>query len=226
MGRTPEKTKLLIHRIIWGVLLLTGILVLTVNPPTKAVEIVNDSGYINNYYAALDETSVDIEIEFNVAVDSGDITVAFYDADDKCLVTESEYFWGGDKKVSRTFYGIPGKVASYEIINFENTAYVDTDYKYYFYLPCLIALIMLISSLLLSCKVYQYNEQTIIVYAGWYHHYLKINDEIFDEHNTILSYSAITLSCKLANDTEVIATISLTNRIALKINGKLYTKPK
>ena len=63
-----------------------------------------------------------------------------------------------------------------------------------------------------------------MVYAGWYHHYILINGEKYDEHNTITFFTPILLSASLDDGSEVKATISLTNRIALKINGKLYQK--
>lgn len=74
----------------------------------------------------------------------------------------------------------------------------------------------------MSYKRYTYKNNEIIVYAGVYHHYIKINKEIFDEHDTIISYSPIKLSCLLNDGTDIVATISLTNRITLKINNKLY----
>lgn len=81
-----------------------------------------------------------------------------------------------------------------------------------------------ICALLLSCKIYRYNGMEIIVYAGWYHHYIKVSGVLVDTHNTILSYTPIVLSATLEDGTELQATISLTNRISLKINNKLYLK--
>lgn len=90
----------------------------------------------------------------------------------------------------------------------------------------IIIFIVFIASLLLSCKVYNYNGYEIIVYAGWFHNYIKVNGSIADEYNTISSWTAIILSCALDDDTELKATISLSNRIALKINNKLYKETK
>lgn len=85
---------------------------------------------------------------------------------------------------------------------------------------------MFIASLCLSYKVYEYRGSEIVVYAGWYHHYIKVDGIKTDEHNTLVSFSAINLSCVLDDGTDIKVTITLTNRISLKINDRLYTKTK
>ena len=103
--------------------------------------------------------------------------------------------------------------------------YNSSDLHFDEILFCCIFLIVLaffIGTLLLSCKVYEYNGRQIIVYAGWYYHYVKIDGEKLDEHNTIIAYTPIVLSCMLDDGTPLQATISLTNRIALKINNRLW----
>ena len=86
--------------------------------------------------------------------------------------------------------------------------------------------LFLIGSLLLSCKVYDYDGKEVIVYAGWFHHYMKVSGVPLDEHNTIMYFTPIVLSTTLKDGTILQATISLTNRISLKINNQLYTKEK
>lgn len=81
-----------------------------------------------------------------------------------------------------------------------------------------------ISTLFLSCKVYDYNGNSIVVYAGWFHNYIKVNGKKFDEHNTFTSYTAILLPCVLDDGTDVKVTITRSNRISLKINNRLYTQ--
>lgn len=78
-----------------------------------------------------------------------------------------------------------------------------------------------IASLLLSYKDYEYNGNNIVVYAGWYHHYIKVNGNKIDEHNTLVSFTAILLSCTLDDGTDIKVTITMTNRISLKINNQL-----
>ena len=79
-----------------------------------------------------------------------------------------------------------------------------------------------IGSLTLNCKVYTYNGKEIIVYAGWSNHYIKVDGEIMDEYRAFIFLTPIELSCYLSDGTALYTTISLTNRIKLKINGNLY----
>lgn len=77
-------------------------------------------------------------------------------------------------------------------------------------------------ALSLSCKVYTYKNYQIIVYAGWFHHYIKVNEEIVDEHSTLITYVPITLETTLDSGEKIFARISTSNRISLEINDKLY----
>lgn len=156
-------------------------------------------------------------------VDSVSVTVAFYDIDGNLLYQKSNFFIGYGKIVSDNFF-IEGEVDSYEIISYTATYSSDVIIilvPVFIYFDIVI-FAFLISSLLLSYKNYQYAGNEIIVYAGWYHHYIKINGTKVDEHNTIMNFTAISLSTTLDDSTKLVATISLTNRIALKINDKLY----
>ena len=224
-----EKKKLLIHRLIWFLLLLLGIIIPIIisNVPSKDVEIINDNGYINEYYESLDETNCEIEVIFNCEVDSGYILVAFYDSNGKLLSKENGYFYGHDNTVSSTFF-IDGKVDSYEILSYDINASNDTVYivTMLFIYGDIIVFTLFIASLLLSYKAYEYNGNEIVVYAGWYHHYIKVNGNKTDEHNTLVSFTAIPLSCTLDDGTDITVVITMTNRISLKINNQLYTKGK
>lgn len=224
-----EKKKLIIHRSIWFVLLLLGILIpiIVSYAPYKEVEIIDDNGYINEYYESLDETVCEIEVIFNCEVDSGFIMVAFYDSNGKLLSKENDYFYGYDNTVSSTFF-IDGEVDSYEILSYDINPSSGMSYTVIicFVYGDILIFSFFIASLLLSYKYYEYNGNEIVVYAGWYHHYIKINGDKFDEHNTLLSFTAIPLSCTLDDGTDIKVTITMTNRISLKINDKLYTKSK
>ena len=85
-----------------------------------------------------------------------------------------------------------------------------------------IFLALWITALTLSCKIYNFKQQEILVYAGASKHYIKVNGKIYDEHNTIVSFTPIVLSCTLESGDKIQATITLTNRISLKINDVLY----
>lgn len=224
-----EKKKILIHRLIWFILLLLGIIVPIIisNLPSKDIKIINDNGYINEYYEYIDETDCEIEVIFNCKVDSGYIMVAFYDSNGKLLSKENGYFYGYDNTVSSTFF-INGKVDSYEILSYDIDVSNDISNSVItlFIYGDIFVLLFFICSLFLSYKNYEYNGNELVVYAGWYHHYVKVNGNKMDEHNTLFSYTAISLSCILDDGTDIKVIITTSNRISLKINNQLYTKRK
>lgn len=215
-----EKRKVLMHRLIWlAIVLLIIFIPIIVNACQPALEIIDDNGYVDTYYTYSDETSVDIDITFNREVSSGYATVKFYDSSNYLLETKRIYFYGyNDKTVENSYTTVKGKVDKYEIISYEFEPTNDTAYIYIFLLP---AIIMLIGALLLSYREYDYNGKKVSVYAGWYHHNIRVNGELCDEHNTIMSWTPIKLSTTLEDGTKLDATISLTNRISLKANNRL-----
>lgn len=77
-------------------------------------------------------------------------------------------------------------------------------------------------SLSLSCKSYKYKNYRIIAYSGWFHHYVKVNEEMVDEHNTLITFTPITLESTLDSGEKIFVRISTLNSITLKINDKLY----
>lgn len=218
-----EKKKLLIHRLVWGILLLAGILtpIIVATVMNENVKMLDSDGYINYYYESTNQTSCEIEVTFNSDINYGNITVAFYDSNGKFLAEKTGYLFGYGKTQSATFY-INGKVDSYEVLEFDVTieSWLLIDISITVDIG---VFVFFIGSLLLSCKKYSYNDKEIIVYAGWYHHYIKVDGIKVDEHNTLISYTAITMSCILEDGTDLKATVTKTNRISLKINNRLYT---
>lgn len=215
-----EKKKLLIRRIIWLVLLIAGIVAAIIlgNIP---IDIVEHNGYITDY--SNNTSYLEIEVTFNHNVISGDVYVAFYDSNGDYLSTSYDYFYS-DGNTALLSFEVYGKADSYEIVNCD--VYPVIASTGYAFIYIFFILVFFIAVLLLSCKVYEYNGNSIVVYAGWFHHYIKVNGEKFDEHNTLTSYTPILLSCVLDDGAYVQATISRTNRISLKINNRLYTKGK
>lgn len=82
-----------------------------------------------------------------------------------------------------------------------------------------IALTFLCALLIRNYKSYIYNGKKIIVYSGFYHHYLKVDGQIVDEENTSISFTPIFLNYNL--DENIQAKISISNSISIKINGIL-----
>lgn len=231
-----EKRKIRFHRWSWGIILLTIILAAIFIPIiVKAVqpelEMVDDVGYINNYYETLDETSFTIEITFNRKVKSGYATVKYYDSSNNLIATKRSRFYAYDEQTAEGSYiTVDGKVDRYKIISFEfEPADIFSGDYFAIYLVVLFfggtfAIAFFISSLLLCYKEYSYNGNIISVYAGWFHHTLRINGEILDEHTTSISLTPIYLSTTLEDGTKLEATISHLNRISLKANDKLIMR--
>lgn len=217
-----EKTKALVHKLIWfGILLLIIFIPIIANAAQPQLELVNDNCCINEYYTYLDETSVDIELEFNRNVSSGYATIKFYNSSNQLLETKKEYFISYDNIAESNYILVDGKVDSYQVIYYEfEPTITPLFYLYYLLIP---VIIIFIGSLLISYKEYQVGGKTISVYAGWYHHTLRIDSVKYDEHNTIVSHTPIKLSTTLDDGTKLEATISLTNRITLKANDKLVS---
>ncbi len=223
-----EKRKIIFRKVIWTILLLIGIIapIIIANLPSEDVELIYDSGSIESYYESINSSTCNIEVTFNTEVESGYITVSFYNADNQLLSTEESYLWGYGTTLSGDFYSIPGKVDSYEIVNYTVTvanSEREAALTAFIFIDVFI-FVFFIAAMTLSLKICIYNGYTILIYAGWYHHYIKVNEIILDEHNTLFQFSAIELSCVLSDGTDLKARITTANRISLKINNQLYAR--
>lgn len=88
----------------------------------------------------------------------------------------------------------------------------------------IIFLSLAIASCCLNCKLYRIRvngkSYSIVVYAGWTHNYLYLDNELVDEYTSLFNYSPVYL-CTESDDLYIKTTISLSNRIATKVNHKL-----
>lgn len=225
-----EKIKLLVRRLVWGLLAAATIIIplVFVLFPDKEVEIESTVGNVKSYSGILDKTSYEIEITFNTKVSSCHILVSISDSKGKILSIEEGDLYGNGKTLSKTFT-VNGKAEAHNIVDFEAKAarmpvYIVSSVILIFVAPYVLCIF--IASLFLSCRVYDYYGIDIIVYTGWFHRYLKVNGEKTDEHNTLITFTPIRLSCTMYDGTDLKATITLTNRISLKVNNLLYTKRK
>ena len=214
-----EKKKVIIHRLSWLFIVVFIMIIPTIiNSSKPELKVIDYEGYINDYYSILDETSVTIYIKFNRKVNSGYATIIYYDDANNPLETKKSFFDAYGEKTAKSYEYISGKVSSFELKSYNfDTAFTGT-WIYFLLFP---AIIMLIGSLLLRYREYDYNGKKISVYAGWSHHTLRIDGELCDEHITIMSYTPLKLSTTLDDNIKIEATISLSNRISLKINDKL-----
>lgn len=220
-----EKKKLLIYRIVAIALLIVGIIVPIVVSKTEpsGVEIVDSNCYVE-YYDALDSSDCEFDVTFNKKLDGAQVQVNFYDEKENFLGQETIGLYGiGEKTLTGSVYFTGGNAGSYEIISYvvDNSLTREIIVYVFVVIDIILAMIML-CALLLSCKIYEYKGVEIIVYAGWYHHYIKVDGKKYDEHNTISTFVPINLFCILDDGTQLDVVISTTNRIALKINNQLY----
>lgn len=218
----PEQKKIRIWRIVLLSLFLLTLLWLFIYIAMPAK--VKDGNINTTYYSSLNESSCEIQLECNRRVDGATAEICFYATENLTypICTKTVEMFGIGDTLTAYVHNIPDNVKSFQIKSI--TIQDNISRLLIFSCACLPALLFFISALLLSCNVYIYNDKKIVVYAGWYHHYILINGEKYDEHNTITFFTPILLSASLDDGSEVKATISLTNRIALKINGKLYQK--
>lgn len=222
-----EKRFMLINRITFFVILVLNIVLPILLPNFQTELELLDSNVYYEYDEEWNYSECEVELIFNKSISSGSVIIYFYDVNGDLIDTSTAYFTEtGDIVYDEILY-IEGKIDSYELDNLDFNAeleFFDFVYLLYYFIP--VTLLLFIYSLLLSYRKYEYNNLEIEVYAGYYNHYIKINGEKFDEHKTLSSFTPIVLSCTLDSGEKVQVTISLTNRITLKINDKLYANYK
>ena len=218
-----EKTKVLAHRITWLVVICLIIFIpLIINWVQPKLAVVEEEAYIEEYYEYSNTSKVKIYITFNREVNyTGYATIKYYDSLGNLLDTEESRFTAEGVVAESFLIYIDGEVDSYEIVSYDFTTPTKGDWLYYFLLP---AVVFLIESLLICYKEYECNGKKLSVYAGFYHHTLRVDGEKCDEHNTITSFYPIYLSTTMEDGIEVEATITTFNRISLKVNNKLLAQ--
>lgn len=223
----PEQNRILTKRIGSFVLLLSVLLIsllIFFIRMLQPAQIIDCKCTIIEYYSTLNETDCKIEIECDRDVIDGVAQISFFES--SSTIPTSTYnvqLYGDNDNYLWSYLTVSGEVTQYTIESYDFTT-KKSNYIPFFLYACVPCILYFISVLLLTCSIYHYNDKTIVVYAGWYHHYILINGEKYDEHNTLIPFTPITLTATLDDGSEVKATISLTNRVALKINGKLYQK--
>ena len=222
-----EKVKLFVRKLFWTAVFIAVIILdlLIFSAPATNVKIINDTG-VYQYDETLDRSICSMSVEFDDYADMGSITVAFRDVDGKLISEETEDISIRllSKNGNSDFY-INGEVKYYEIISY--SAGISDYFKYEVLIFLIIVelifiLPMFITTLLLSCKIYYYEDWKILVYAGHYHHYIKVDGVKTDELNTLSNLRVIYLSCTLDDGTYVDVAITSSNRITLKIDNRLY----
>lgn len=214
-----EKTRIIFYRIIFlTIILVTFFLPGILTPDESDLELLDSNVIIENYSGYFDESTVSIELEFNYEIYSGYVTIAYYDQFENLLEIKETYCYSSGKYAESllTAY-INGAVNSFEIIDYD---FDPVNYFTFMYLFLILAILLFIGSLFLSYKEYFYNGIKISVYAGFFHHTLRINGIKQDEHSAFF-FIIILLSTSLDEETLVEAKITSFNRIVVKVNGKM-----
>lgn len=246
-----EKSKLLFRRILWllAIIVFTAICMKTINEYDAQFEadktelkIVNDEVEVDDEYESI--TSCTIYVTFNKPVQSGYIAVSLYAEDGTTLYSNDVYFssklFAKDRTILSADVYCIDVAEYYELGEFDIEPYnYANDWTVIYVLGLVLLILCLLSALLYNAKRYFYNGNEVIVYAGLFHNYIKINGEKEDYKNTfgyifiylllpfvcflIVALIPIRLSATLDGNTYD-ANISVFNRIKLKINNRLYNK--
>ncbi len=107
------------------------------------------------------------------------------------------------------------------IISIANTVNVFS----LFILPmiCIFSFFLVLHGLTLACKIYTYQGKKIIIYAGHWNYYIKVDSIVLDRHKNFTKWFTIYLYGKYKKD---IFEAKITNlgKITLKINNQVYNK--
>lgn len=225
-----EQKKVITHRLVWFLLLIFFLLfTIFFRLPHKELTILDDACSLDSYYEYSDSSACSMRVTFNQPLESCYITIVFYDSDGNVLDEVSETFYGPGETLTNSYISVDGHMDSYEIIDYEAT--FPNDFSVFMlkiYLGgflIIIAFVFSIVALLVNYKKYQINGHSIIVYAGFYHHYIKVDGNIVDENNTAFSLAPIVLSSTVDNE-EIKATINPSNRITVKYQNVLIRPQK
>ncbi len=232
------KNKLKVRKIVCAAIFFILIIVAFVMmfaQPSRA-KMVDENGYIIDYNATYNKTEAEVEVTLNKPVDSGSITVSFYDENGDLLSTRSEDYESdsleGPQRTVTFKFIVLGRVDMYHIeeyyfVNEDSATQRGDDGTMLFLFTITIGLAFLTDTLLCNLKCYLYEGKTICVYAGYYHKYVEVDGKKMDEYNTLGSlFAPVRLSCTLDDGTNLDATVSAFKRVTLKVNNQLYTKEK
>lgn len=217
------KNKIFIQRIIALILVLICILIMVVafsiNKNTTSIEY--EHCYVYAYNNSLNRTACEFVIEFNEEVTSANITVDFYNETNEVFDTKTVYLKSLDDNFWSATLSINGTFSNYRIQSYDCDTTKSMAISIVFYVALVLGLIFLcffFLTLILCCKTYECNGDTILVYAGWVYAYMAINGKKVDISSGLPSNSE-KLICNLKDGSLVEADIDAFNRISLKINS-------
>lgn len=236
-----EKIKLWIRKTLYALLIVLFIVspgvytaVQSAKKPLELPELMltDESVYVKDYYDGLDESYCTVTLAFNQNVMPGYVRLSFYDEEGYFIETQKIYLTADitalDSEVVSATCFVNGYVDSYEILSYDfEVAPMQENYDDTLYAIGWLCLVLFspawIRIFTESCKEYIYNRQSLLVYCGHFHYYIKVNGKKYDEVFKLFSVFSFTLSCRLDNGDEVFVRITpAMKRIRLKINNQLY----
>ncbi len=223
-----EKKILWIQRSIWLFILTLSILipVILLLTPWHDVKIEDEKCSIKDI--GDNRNRCEFVFTFNEKIQSGWIVIAFYDINGGLLLYDDADLFGYGQIQNAIFF-VEGKIDSYKI--WDHSVVINEfdfliDNIAVFVVIWSVSLFFTIASLLFSCKLYYYEGQDIIVYTGWYRHYLKVNGRILSKRYKPFFIKPLTLESALYDGAIAQATISVLKRISFKIDDQIYTNRK
>lgn len=221
-----EKKTLLILRVVFGVLLLAGIVCSILVYRHFDARIVDDTGYADDYNPVTGTTDCTVEVELNVVVVKAQFQVAFYDETGERIDVITKNF-ECDGKIAYATFEVKGAVETYELLAYDITYESNTEYVLGIAIIVNVMLFaLLVQSLTMSCKIYNYNGSEILVYAGFMHRYLKVDGVKVDERSTAFTYGTVNLNFMTPDGAAVLASITRMNRITLMVNNQILPEVK
>lgn len=239
-----EKIKLWIRKTLYALLIVLFIVspaiytaIQSAKEPAELPELLltDESVCVDDYYDALDESYCTVTLTFNQNVTPGYVRISFYNEEGYFIETQKLYLTADvtalDSEVVSTTCFVNGYVDSYEILTYDFEAAPmqesDDDIFYALYTSGWLCLALFspvwIRIFTESCKEYIYNGQSLLVYCGHFHYYIKVNGTKYDEVFKLFPVFSFTLSCRLDSGDEAFVRITpAMKRIRLKINDRLY----
>lgn len=242
-----ERVKLLLRKlfgaIVFLLLLLSPVLYIAIQemhaeekPLPATPELVSHEVSILEEYEYIEECYCEISLIFNRPVQTGNMTVAFYDEAGELIESRYISFYANaddNYKTADATVFVSGMVDSYEIVDITFDPYDEVEYEtdytllYIYWLLFICSLPITIPFFWLrvfacNCKEFEIDGQRVLVYAGHLHFYIKVDGEKYDEIVHCALFSATRLHTVLDCDLPIDVTISAgLKRIRLKFNDRL-----
>ncbi len=228
-----EKKQLIVRRVICVIVAIVGLVLMIAGAsPSHSLAVVDSSGFVEMGSVYSD---CKIVAYFEEEIAEAEIVVSFFDAEGN-EVERKTLDYGLYEGKSATFtVMIFDEVDSYQIIDGYALSQKGEDMMVFGSLLFVFGLIFLASRLFIKCKVFDFEGKEIIVYAGTFFHYIKVEGHILDRYTWILAlfmwiplvwlislFLSKTMSCVLDDGTKIEVEVASFHRIKVKINDRLY----